>query len=176
METSHPSLEDLVAYRDGELPGEQKDGVALHLEKCPLCRAEADRIEEGLRQFERRDPATYTLDLLTPRERLEQLISALRLSSIQQMSEKAENAHLATPPGDFHRELIALLAPTLGPSAAGSLAAQIAAAGSDRAKVDGLLEAASGAATALPGMAEVAQKVREVWDRYHPSSGKEPAR
>jgi len=47
----HPSYEEFLALRDGELSQVNSRRTAAHLERCSLCHGERNRIEEDILRF-----------------------------------------------------------------------------------------------------------------------------
>lgn len=74
----HPGAESFVAFADGELGPLASAWVEQHLEACPSCRRESERLREDLARFQlfgRPGPDVEALErsLLTLRQAMEQV-------------------------------------------------------------------------------------------------------
>jgi anti-sigma factor RsiW len=48
---THPTNRTLMAYLDGELPGDERVEIAGHVDKCAMCRRDLDTMEADLDWF-----------------------------------------------------------------------------------------------------------------------------
>jgi anti-sigma factor RsiW len=168
----HPSDEELVALRDKELTESRRDEVSAHLEACERCREHLARIEEDLRRFRQQDPATYSMDVIPPSERLAELERSLRVWSsghVRGPDETREPA--AFPPPD----MTAVLRERLGAEGIGEALATIRAAGSDRERLSKTLKALLLTRLKEPEATDLTNRVLEAWDRHRASDSSRPS-
>jgi anti-sigma factor RsiW len=74
----HPDTRSLIAYLDGELEAPERRNIALHLQDCPRCRAEADTIESDRDWFLVFEAASLALEAPPLNEGLSRVVSAVR--------------------------------------------------------------------------------------------------
>jgi anti-sigma factor RsiW len=162
----HLTDEDLISYRDGELEEKRRRAVSAHLETCERCREQLARFEQDLRLFRQRDPATYSVDVIPPSERLADLERSLRVWTSTQMQGRAETlAPSAFPPSEIADDLRR----AVGPEALAEALTLIRAAGSERARLAESLRAFLVARLGESAADKMAKKVLAAWDQFQAS-------
>lgn len=168
----HLTDEELISYRDKELEEKRRRAVSAHLQGCERCRERLARFEEDLRRFRQRDPATYSVDIIPPSERLAELERSLRVWTSTQMQGRAET----TVPSQFPPPEIAdEMRQALGPEALAEALTLIRAAGPNRTRLAESLRPFLVARLAEPAADDLLNKVLAAWDRLQASNPRPPS-
>lgn len=158
----HPSDEELVAFRDSELAEPRHNEISAHVKACESCQERLTRIEEDLRRFRQQDPATYSVDVIPPSERLAELERSLRVWSSVHVRGSGEPSMPRTfPPAD----LAAALRKRLDAEAIVETLAIIRAAGSDRERLSMTVAEFLRARLEQSEATELTKRILEAWDR-----------
>jgi len=163
----HPSYEELLAQRDGELNEFKSRRIAAHLHRCARCQVERDRIEEDIRRFHSADARLHAAGVPPLSEGLARLQRAIQAGELPRFPAPAHAKPESRGEASASQRLAAELNIYLGSRAAAMLVQRTGGGSRD---VQELVRAAESILKEFCGQATasaVATRISHIWNQYH---------